>query len=336
VEFPAALSERLGPLSRDQLQAALDRFDLGALVDVRPTTSGLFGQNVFVTATSGEWVLRGAPHWPWQFAKERFFADQLRRHTRAPVPWPYLVCESRELFGWSYALMPRLPGTPPSELRNRLEPDDVREIARVLGAGLAELQRLGAASPGEYDPERGEIRPSDLPFSDQVAATLDDWRAKLLAIPGALDARDLALIDEVAERAQGALAEPLRPCFVHLDYAQGNVVVERGPDGWRLGGVFDLMTCAFADGEQDLPRMTASLASSDREAARRFIAAYCERGGRRELRPGHRERFRLYMLMDRLILWEYGRRNRVWFSDDASFRDFAERSMSLDSLLGEI
>jgi hypothetical protein len=42
------------------------------------------------------------------------------------------------------------------------------------------------------------------------------------------------------------------------------------------------------------------------------------------------------MLMDRLILWEYGRRNRVWFSDDASFRDFAERSMSLDSLLGEI
>jgi hypothetical protein len=80
---PQALSERLGPLTRAQLQAALDWFDLGRLIDVRATTSGLFGQNVFLTAESGEWVLRGAPHWPWQFAKERFYVASLRRIPRA-------------------------------------------------------------------------------------------------------------------------------------------------------------------------------------------------------------------------------------------------------------
>jgi hypothetical protein len=68
------------------------------------------------------------------------------------------------------------------------------------------------------------------------------------------------------------------------------------------------MTCAFGDGEQDLPRLTASLAFPDLEAARSFIAAYRDR---RPFRPGFVQRFRLYMLMDRMVLWEYGRRNRM-------------------------
>jgi len=59
------LSKRLGQLSRDQLQAALDKHNLGEFINVQPITAGLFGQNAFLTSKSGEWVLRGAPHWPW-------------------------------------------------------------------------------------------------------------------------------------------------------------------------------------------------------------------------------------------------------------------------------
>lgn len=322
-------SERLGPLSRDQLQAALDRFELGRLLDVRPTFSGLFGQNVFVSAESGEWVLRGAPHWPWQFAKERFFAELLHLHTAAPVPWPYLVGPSDEPFGWSYALMPRMSGTPPSELRSSLDPTDLRAVAAAMGDGLAELQRLTAPDPGEYDPKRERIR-AELPFGDWVLRSIDDWREKTLAVPGALDSVDVAFVDEVVAATREALGEPFQACFVHHDYQEGNVAVERVAKAWRLSGVFDLMTCAFGDGEQDLSRSTAAFAFPEREAARAFLAAYA---ARRPLRPGHRERFRLYMLMDRLIHWEYGRRNRVWFPDGARFRDFAAGFLSLDSLL---
>lgn len=43
-------SQRLGMLSTQQLQTALDRFQLGN-----------FGQNVFLTSTQGAFVLRGNP-----------------------------------------------------------------------------------------------------------------------------------------------------------------------------------------------------------------------------------------------------------------------------------
>jgi len=121
--------------------------------------------------------------------------------------------------------------------------------------------------------------------------------------------------------ARPALAGPARLGFVHLDYTTGNVVVERGSDGaFALSGVFDLHTAAFDDGEKDLSRQLAGWALAHPETAAVFVAAYSER---RPLRPGWRERFRLYMLRDRMILWHYGRREGIWFPADATLRGFA-------------
>jgi hypothetical protein len=39
--------------------------------------------------------------------------------------------------------------------------------------------------------------------------------------------------------------------------------------------------------------------------------------------------------LDRLALWEYGRRSRIGFPEEARFREFARRFVALDSLLGE-
>ena len=50
-------SKRLGVIEPAQFQAALDRFDLGTFIAAAPIPFGLFGQNVFVTSTRGEWVL---------------------------------------------------------------------------------------------------------------------------------------------------------------------------------------------------------------------------------------------------------------------------------------
>ena len=57
-------SKRLGVLSNEQFQVALARFDLDTLVSAEPVPFGNFGQNVFLTSTEGEYVLRGAPHYP--------------------------------------------------------------------------------------------------------------------------------------------------------------------------------------------------------------------------------------------------------------------------------
>ena len=95
-------SKRLGAISDEQLQAALDRFGLGRMVSAEPIANGLFGQNLMVSTTSGEYVFRGAPHWnpagedDWQFEKERFFSRLMHESKSGPpVAWPYLLDEGR-------------------------------------------------------------------------------------------------------------------------------------------------------------------------------------------------------------------------------------------------
>ena len=135
-------SERLGAISDEQFHAVADRLRIGRFVRAAPTTSGLFGQNVFVTTTDGEFVLRGAPHWVkaihetqyhqedrWQFSKEKYFAEQLHAHTNTPVPWPMLHDQTSDILGWPYLVMPRMPGVCFDErsIRKALAPEDRRE-----------------------------------------------------------------------------------------------------------------------------------------------------------------------------------------------------------------
>ena len=123
-------SHRLGTIGDAQFRAALERLGLGEFVRAEPVAGGLFGQNVFVTSTAGEYVLRGAPHYDWQLPAERFFARLLHEHTRAPTPWPYLIDPADDFFGWSFAVMPRMPGL---------------QLSDATLAGLSHADRLGMA-----------------------------------------------------------------------------------------------------------------------------------------------------------------------------------------------
>ena len=86
-------------------------------------------------------------------------------------------------------------------------------------------------------------------------------------------------------------------------------------------GAVDLMEWYFADPEEDLVRCAAALAIGDTERSRRFVDAY---RARHALRPGFAERYRLYQLLDRTGIWEYGQRNRVWFRPEQRFREYIE------------
>src|SRR5918999_571877 len=133
-------TSRLGAIRDAQFRAALERLGLGEFVRAEPIVGGLFGQNVFVTSTTGEYVLRGAPHYDWQLPAERFFARLLRERTLAPVPWPYVIDPTDDIFGWSYAVMPRMPGLQPSGAALAgLSPADRLGMARAMAENLALL-----------------------------------------------------------------------------------------------------------------------------------------------------------------------------------------------------
>lgn len=317
-------SQRLGSLTPQQFQAALIRFRLGTFVNATPVLQGLFGQNVFVQSSQGNYVLRGAPHFPWQFPKERFGATLLHKHTPVPVPYPYLFDPSSDIFGWPYLLMPRLSGVSPAD--PHLVEADHLDIATVLGQNLAHLHQLTWPFAGAYDLASDSVHPFREGFAQWMVTDTRSWLAKARANGAATTKDDVLWIEQVIAEAEAALRVPFQPCFVMNDYNLGNVLVDRIDDVWQVTGLFDLMEFYFGDGEADLMRLIGGYFERDRlhavQYAQAFASAYL---AQRPPRAGFRERYEFFMLRDRLIVWEYGTRPEInWFSGVQSFRDYAE------------
>lgn len=84
--------------------------------------------------------------------------------------------------------------------------------------------------------------------------------------------------------------------------------------------MIDWMTAEAGDPEADIPRML-SLCVNDPDSTRLFLGAY------RSVHPerdGFSERFPVYMLWDRLHIWEYGQRNHIWFDASVTMRQWIE------------
>lgn len=327
-------SQRLGQLTGEQLQAALDRFSLGTLLDAEPATRGLFGQNVFLTSTLGRFVLRGCPHTDSQLPKERFVARLIHERTSVPAPWPYLVEESPAIFGWSFAIMPRLPG----QSGGSFSSDEGQAIATGLGEGLARLHALRWEEPGYYDVAVDSIRPYPVPHGERIVAQVSDWLERCRSASDATHEEDAEWVEAVVASGRSRLDEPFPPVWVHHDFRLDNVLMEPESGGWRMCGIVDLNEGYFGDAEEDLVRTIADFSRQwvrsvqefsrrGPENARRFVDAY---RARQPLRAGFAERYRIYQLLDCLVIWEYGQHNRVWFPEGLRFRSFAEPFVDLD------
>ena len=326
-------SNRLGSLSNRQFQAALDRFDLGELVWAEPITFGNFGQNVFLTTTKGEYVLRGAPHYPWQFPKERFFTDLLHERTAVPVPWPYLFDPVDEIFGWSYVIMPRMPGVLliDPDVRGALGSEDRQALACAMGETLAVMHTLTWPYAGEYDGRTDTIQPLDVRYCEWVVSRIRYCLQLAVPLSDRTTQVDVKWVEEVISRARKALDVPFQPGFVMQDFKEGNAVAECADGVWRISGVLDYIEAYFGDGEQDLSRAVGDYADRDPELARAFVQAYARRMRElgRSLRPGFAERFPVYMLLDRLIIWGFAQRHGVWWDERLTLREWAGRYTSL-------
>jgi aminoglycoside phosphotransferase (APT) family kinase protein len=324
---PRKYSKRVGVLTHEQLQAALARFGLGELLAAEPAPSGLFGQNVMLRASTGDYVLRGAP-WPaWQLAQERYVAEIIHTHTTVPAPWPYLVDDGTDIFGWPFAIMPRLAGECVIN-HGLLGPDERLAMARAMGEGLAALHAAPFDALARYHQNEGRFIPEDEPYDDWFRAYARDWLKRCREASVATTDADELWVESVIAEAKDALTVPFVPALVHHDYKENNLVFLRQPGGsWRVNGIFDLMECYVAEGEYDLARTFTGHAIERPEVAYTFLDAYA---GARGLRLGFVERFRLYLLVDRLIIWEYGQRNGIWFREGQRFREYAEPGVAID------
>lgn len=302
-------SNRLGVLSRDQFQAALARFDLGELVHVEPVPFGNFGQNVFLTSTKGKYVLRGAPHYPWQFPTEWFFVEQLHRKTRVPVPYPHLIEPSADIFGWSFAIMPKLPGLllADKKIVSQLALEDRLEIARAMARMLAEAYTLSWEHAGEYDPEAGNVRPFDQIYGEWVAKRIREKVALARSHNDHPTDSDVLWVESIIAHARDAIHTPCESCVVLGDYGEHNAAVEHTPDGWRVCGVFDLMTAHVGNGNADLAMQAAVYLKENPVLADESVREYLRL---RPAQPGFVERQQLYTLGLYASMWEYWQRDR--------------------------
>jgi hygromycin-B 7''-O-kinase len=337
-------SERLGAIRDDQFAAALARFGLGEFVAAAPTTAGLFGQNVFVTSTTGEYVLRGAPHWVrdpgardyrpedrWQFTKEAFFVEQLHAHTAVPVPWPYRHDTAADIFGWPYVLMPRMPGRcfDDRSVLKAVDADARRAIARALGENLAEMQRLTWPFAGDFDSRTIELTPH---VGGAVQFVVDETRetAADAAANGTMTAADTEWIDALVTAA--LTSAPTCNTYVHCDYKLNNLAVSPDGAGYRVSGLFDLHEARFGDGLLDIVRQSCGYLDTEPALARTFVASYAERAA---LDRDAGARLPLYVVNDRLKFWAYFTRPeaRAKWTHGKTFRGWAEPYVDASTML---
>lgn len=302
-------SKRLGQISPEQFQAALTRLHLGGYVKAEPVPFGLFGQNVFLTSTHGEFVFRGAPHYPWQFPTEQFIVNQLHEQIRTPVPYPYLLEPSGDIFGWSFVIMPRMSGCSLQDkaMIAQLTLSDRLEIACALARMLAEVQTLAWECAGKYDVETNSVKPFEKHYREWVVECIRKKVAAARSYNDHTTPADVEWIESLIAKAMPVLHHAYEPCVVLGDYGEHNVLVLRAEGKWRVSGVFDLMTAHFGDGQADLSLQVTDYLKENELLADAFVAEYLRLKLRR---PGFVEHQQVYMLDLKLSFWEYWQRDQ--------------------------
>jgi hygromycin-B 7''-O-kinase len=321
-------SERLGFISDDQFQQALDKFNLGTFIVAQPVSQGLFGQNVFITSTKGEFVLRGVPHYPWQFKSEKVFADLLHDNTTVPVPYPYLLEMDTTIFGWEFVIMPRMKGINLSDSldETNFTEEDKAGISEAQGKILREAQKLTSPFCGEYNSEVDRILPYETDWLDMYKKRTLNRIIGASSYNNLTPDSDIRWAGEIIEKA-GFEVTGFTPTFCMQDFKPGNMVVEKINGKWRVSGLFDLMESSFGHPEADISRLFGVYIGEGRnDLAYTFINAYSP-----DDVEGFIKRFPLFMFHDRAIAWEYVQRNDVsWWDKSLNFRQWIEEFLVID------
>lgn len=216
------------------------------------------------------------------FGAEARALEYLRAATTCPVPEVYLHDGSGDIVRHACLLLEQLPGHCLQGLE--LGADDRASLEAELAVVVAELHaHTGEAYGAVGGPARG--------WPEVVDDRLRHVRAHP-ALAGRLGASVLARVDAAIDRAPEVLGEPDVPRLIHGDLWEGNTIVRRESDGWRISGLLD-PDLQFADVEWELAYLEVFDVRRDA-----FFAEYEKHRSRRE---GYERRRQVYWLHTSLV-----------------------------------
>jgi len=324
----------LGEISGEQFDKALQKLNLGNLIKVEKVQAGVVGQNVFLTSAKGEYVFRGRPFYEEQLAVEKFIVESLREHTNINVAYPYLIDNSTDIFGFQYAVMPRLPGIQIAnggEIIAELTKENRLSAARAMAAALAEMHKLtfelvkhkkGAAvftPPNMLQEHTGHV--------ELITRRLKETIAGLPGVSAVTD-DDKIYMGDIIEKNIGALAFFYEPGFIMGDFKEDNVVFSNDDGVWKVCGVFDFAMSHFGNSECDIARIYAMYIDAGVEYAKEFISEYAKLNPPKE---GFYKRLKIYSLAERLGIWWWAKsQNRTLWDDDIPLREWLAPYFSID------
>ncbi|QBS45798.1 aminoglycoside phosphotransferase family protein [Nocardia sp. CS682] len=235
-----------------------------------------------------------AEEWRWKQAKEVSVYRLLSAHEVDSVPLILRVEPDTALFGYAFTVMTMLPGVPLSHVSADLDAAQVTQVYRQLGATLAAIHRIGQSSYGYLTTRILDPEP------DNTAYMTRQFTKKLAEFEelGGDPELHAGIRDFVAKRAR-LFRRCEAPVLCHNDFHEGNVLVERQGDGWKMSGFIDVENAVAADPLVDLAKTDYYAVQGDLFKRTALVEGYGW------LPADWLARLELYRLYHALELWDW-------------------------------
>jgi aminoglycoside phosphotransferase (APT) family kinase protein len=195
-----------------------------------------------------------------------------------------------------YLVMTQCPGSPWPELTPPPSGAERAELRAELGRQVARVHTITGTGFGypslAVGPLRGSWRAA---FLDMVNAVLADAARFAVTLPRPAD----GIRDWFTARA-AVLDEVTTPVLVHFDLWDGNILVESGPTGRRIGALIDAERAFWGD---PLAEFISLALFADIEQDTAFLQGYRAAGGTATFDLAARLRLSLYQAYLYLIMW---------------------------------
>jgi aminoglycoside phosphotransferase (APT) family kinase protein len=213
-----------------------------------------------------------------------------------------------------HLVMTECPGSPWPHLTPPPDGEERDELRAELGRQVARLHTITGTGFGYPSLAVGPMRESwRAAFGDMVEAVLADAVRFDVTLP--LPVAEVAGL--FAERST-ALDEVTAPVLVHFDLWDGNVLVDSGPSGRRIGGLIDAERAFWGD---PLAEFVSLALFGDIEQDAAFLRGYRSAGGTVTFDAATRQRLVLYRAYLYLIMWVeavprgYGPERLAWLRE---------------------
>jgi aminoglycoside phosphotransferase (APT) family kinase protein len=195
-----------------------------------------------------------------------------------------------------YLVMTECPGAPWPSLAPPPSGGERDVLRAVLGGQVARLHAITGTEFGYPSGAVGPLRNTwRAAFLDMIDAVLADAARFAVTLP-----RPISEVRALFESKASVLDEVTRPVLAHFDLWDGNILVETGPHGRRVGALIDGERAFWGDPFADFVSL-ALFGDIETDAA--FLRGYRAAGGTATFDDASRLRLSLYRGYLYLIMW---------------------------------